>query len=83
MTCELTKMDLWRLLKGTEPPTYEWIDKLAKLGVGDYIGGFSDRWQYKGGFYFPEHLSEDELWEIYIQMRAESDAIWDRIGVKR
>lgn len=81
MTCELSKMDLWRLLKGTEPPTYEWIAKLEKLGLGSYSGGFSDRWEYKGIFDIPENLGEEEMWELYKQMREESEALWKRIGI--
>lgn len=81
MTCELSKMDLWRLLRGTEPPTYDWIEKLEKLGLGRYVGGFSDRWEYNSTLSIPENLSEEELWELYKQMREESDAFLKRIGV--
>lgn len=81
MNCELSKKDLWRLLKGTEPPTYEWIEKLEKSGLGSYRGGFSDRWEYNGIFDVPNNLSEEEMWELYKQMREESEALWKRIGI--
>lgn len=81
MTCELSKMDLWRLLRGTEPPTYDWMEKLEKLGLGRYVGGFSDHWEYNSTFCIPENLSQEELWELYKQMREESDAFLKRIGV--
>lgn len=81
MTCELSKMDLWRLLRGTEPTTFEWIEKLEKLGLGRYVGGFSDHWEYNSTLSIPENLSEEELWELYKQMREQSDAILKRIGV--
>lgn len=81
MTCELSKMDLWRLLRGTEPPTYDWMEKLEKLGLGRYVGGFSDHWEYNNTFSIPENLSQEELWELYKQMREESDAFLKRIGV--
>lgn len=81
MTCELTKLDLWRLLRGTEPPTYEWMGKLEKLGLGCYRGGFSDRWMYNSIFDIPENVSEEEMWELYMQMREESEQFWKRIGI--
>lgn len=81
MTCELSKMDLWRLLRGTEPPTMEWVSKLEELGLGEYCGGFSDSWRYNDIFGVPEDLSEDEMWNLYTQMRDESAALWKRIGM--
>lgn len=81
MTCELSKKDLWRLLRGTEPPTFEWMSKLEKLGLGKYCGGFSDRWEYNSIFDVPEKVNEEEMWDLYMQMRDESDALWKRIGI--
>ena len=80
MNCELSKMDLWRLLRGTEPPTFKWVEKLEKLGLGTYLGGFSDRWEYNSIFAIPENLSEEEMWELYKQMRVESEEFMKRIG---
>lgn len=82
MNCELSKMDLWRLLRGTEPPTFEWVDKLEKLGLGTYRGGFSDRWEYNSVFEIPKNLSEEDMWELYRQMRKESEEFWKRIGIQ-
>ena len=79
MICELNKMDLWRLLRGTNPPTYEWIEKLEKLRLGRYVGGFSDHWEYNSIFEIPEDMSEEQMWNLYIQMRDASDALWKRI----
>ena len=81
MNYELSKMDLWRLLRGTEPPTYKWMEKLERLGLGTYIGGFSDRWQYNSIFDIPENLSEEEMWELYKQMRDEAEEFMRRIGI--
>lgn len=80
MNCDLSKMDLWRLLRGTEPPTYEWIWQLEKLGLGRYRGGLSDKWEYNTTLDIPKHLSEEDMWELYTQMREESEAILKRIG---
>ncbi len=81
MNYELSKMDLWRLLRGTEPPTFKWMEKLEKLGLGTYRGGFSDRWEYNSIFAIPENLSEEEMWELYKQMRDESEEFMKRIGI--
>lgn len=81
MNCELSKMDLWRLLRGTEPPTYEWIDKLEKLGLGQHIGGFSDKWVYNNTLNVPENMGEEEMWELYKQMREDSESFLKRIGI--
>lgn len=74
-------MDLWRLLRGTEPPTLEWMEKLEKLRLGKFFGGFSDRWEYRSIFECPENLTEDEMWELYKQMREESEQFFKRIGI--
>lgn len=81
MNCELSKMDLWRLVRGTEPPTFEWIDKLEKLGLGRYVGGFGDHWEYNSALSIPETLSEEELWDLYKQMRAESEPFLKKCGI--
>lgn len=81
MTCELSKLDLWRLLRGTEPPTYDWMSKLEELGLGSYRGGFHDRWEYRSIHEVPTNLSEDEMWNLYLRMRDESAALWKRIGI--
>lgn len=74
-------MDLWRLLRGTEPPTLEWMEKLEKLGLGAYRGGFSDRWEYNSIFDVPDNLTDAEMWDIYKQMREESEQLLKRIGI--
>ena len=78
MTCNLTKKDLWLLIRGLTPPSYEWIDKLEKLGFGEYTGGFADKWQYNPVWQVPD-MSEEDLWVIYQKMRIESDLLWERV----
>lgn len=64
-----------------EPPTYEWISRLIKLGLGAYRGGFYDRWEYNSIFEIPENVSEEEMWDLYKQMQKEHEDIRNRIGI--
>ena len=77
MTIELTKINLWHLIRGLEPPTYEWVFKLQELGLGSYIGGLSDSFSYNSTRFVPE-LSESELWELYQAMKADHDKVLAR-----
>lgn len=78
MLCELSKLDLWVLLRGLTPPTYEWINKLSELNIGHYQGGFHDRWVYNEIYNMP-NLTEEELWELYQEMLQSTKALYSKI----
>lgn len=77
MTCELNKDDLWCLLRGMEPPTYEWAFKLHQLGIGTYKGGMDESFSYHSLLSIPK-LSEYEMWELYQQMKAKHEEMLTR-----
>ena len=80
MLCELSKLDLWMLLRGVNPPSHEWYDKLEHLNLGHYVGGFADRWQYNSTLEMPD-LSEEELWNLYKQMTDDIKQFYSKFGV--
>lgn len=45
MIVELNKEDLCNLLGGTTPPL-KLLNKISRMGLGYYTGGFDDRWTY-------------------------------------
>jgi len=62
MTLELNKDELVTLVKGLEP-SYILMNKYSKMGLGDYIGGFVDRWTWDK--YGLQELTEEELYNIF------------------
>lgn len=78
MLHELSKLDLWVLLRGLTPPTCEWINKLSELKVGHYIGGFYDRWVYNEIYDLP-NMTEEELWNLYQELLQVTKELYLRI----
>ena len=78
MNLDLTKKDLWILIRGLTPPSYDWINKLETMGFGSYVGGFADKWNYNPVWQVPD-MSEEELWGIYLEMKTDSDHLWERV----
>lgn len=69
MTVELGKTDIINMIRGVDPG-YAEIDRLERLGLGYYVGGFDDRWEW----YSPrsdawEDFTDEELFEIYKELR--------------
>ena len=69
MTVELTKKDVIHLLRGVCSLEYKTIVKLEKMGLGSYIGGFVDEFEW----YSPNGLCWDkfsvqELYDLYIRI---------------
>lgn len=51
MTIEVNKKEIIRLIKASRPD-YNDINKFEKLGLGQYVGGHCDRWEWT-------HIEED------------------------
>ena len=47
MIQDLTRTDLVRLIRGCEPGM-EHVGMLQQHGLGEYIGGMNDRWEWAG-----------------------------------
>lgn len=66
MIQDLTRTDLVRLIRGCEPGT-EHVGMLQQHGLGEYVGGMNDRWEWAGEEC--DHwndVSEEELWKLYL-----------------
>lgn len=69
MQVELTKMDFIRLLRGVEPRNYKVINLLCGMGIGEYTGGFEDRFDWKNeDCDCWNKFSERELYDLYLQL---------------
>lgn len=65
MIQELTRMDLVRLLRGCEPGM-EYVGMLQQHGLGVYVGGMNDHWEWtseKSDHWYD--VSEEDLWQLY------------------
>ena len=61
MIVELNKSDLCNLLAGTRP-SFGLMTRISKMGLGHYVGGFSDEWIWTLNV---DSYSEKELWNLY------------------
>lgn len=66
MIRNLTRKDLVRLIRGCEPGM-EYINELMRCGLGEYVGGMNDHWEWedKESDHWND-VSEEELWELYV-----------------
>lgn len=72
MNVELSKKDIIRLVRGTDIPDYATMFKVKNMGLGVYIGGFVDSFEWHD----VEHdcwdkYSEKELFELYLKLSEE------------
>lgn len=66
MIQDLTRTDLVRLIRGCEPGM-EYVGMLQQHGLGEYVGGMNDRWEWAGEeCNHWNEVSEEELWKLYI-----------------
>lgn len=63
MKVVLNKSDLCCLLGGTRP-SYDLMPIISKMGLGYYIGGFSDEWKWTLRNN-ADSYSEEDLWNLY------------------
>ena len=65
MIQDLTRMDLVRLIRGCEPGM-EHIGMLQQHGLGVYVGGMDDHWEWAGKESVRWlDVSEEDLWKLY------------------
>lgn len=66
MIQDLTRTDLVRLIRGCEPGM-EHVNELQRCGLGVYVGGMNDHWEWtdKESDHWND-VSEEELWQLYL-----------------
>lgn len=64
MTIEVDRKDLVKLLTGVNP-NYSDMGKLEKLGFGQYIGGFCDKWDWNFDKIYGSKLTDEEIYNLY------------------
>lgn len=74
MVVNLDRKDIVILLMGITCPAYEYIDKLTKMGLGQFYGGMGERWEWKHNLYHCEY-SDEELYNLYLELKP-SKYIW-------
>lgn len=69
MEVDLSKKDIIHLLRGVEFSDYKTLFELRDMGLGDYIGGFVDNFEWNNtNSESWNKYSEEELYEIYIKL---------------
>lgn len=72
MKVELDKRDIIHLLRGVEITKYTTTFKVENLGIGEYIGGFADRFEWDDVYSRSwDKYSEKELYELYLSLTKE------------
>lgn len=66
MIQDLTRTDLVRLIRGCEPGM-EHVGMLQQHGLGEYVGGMNDHWEWTDEEcdHWNE-VSEEDLWKLYL-----------------
>lgn len=70
MIVELNKSDLCNLLAGT-CPSFDLMTIISKMGLGYYVGGFSDEWKWT--LRNADSYSKEELWDLYKEITGKED----------
>ena len=66
MIQNLKRTDLVRLIRGCEPGM-EHVNELQRCGLGVYVGGMADRWEWAGEECDHwNNVSEEKLWQLYL-----------------
>lgn len=66
MIQDLTRTDIVRLIRGCEPGM-EHVGMLQQHGLGEYVGGMDDHWEWtdeESDHWYD--VSEEELWQLYL-----------------
>lgn len=66
MIVNLDRTDICNMLSGVEP-SYEEMDRLERIGLGYYVGGFNDEWHWNGTRF--ADFSDEQLLEIYKSLK--------------
>ena len=68
---ELNKMDIIHLLSGSSP-SYDHFSMIEKMGLGHYVGGFADRFEWENAWNdIWNKYSEEELFDLYLKISRE------------
>ena len=69
MEVNLSKKDIIHLLRGVEISDYKSLFKIRDMGLGEYIGGFVDSFEWNGTNSASwDKYSEEELYDIYVKL---------------
>lgn len=80
MAQNLTRQDLVRLIRGCEPGM-EYVGMLQQHGLGTYVGGMDDHWEWasKDSDHWFD-VGEEELWTLYTTITGDERDEYDCTG---
>lgn len=78
MLVEIDRKDIIRLIRGTSP-SYEKMGIFVNAGLGYYVGGFSDRWEWEYDWSAKwDSYSSKELYDLYkYNLKQDADSFVD------
>ena len=72
MKVDLSKKDVIHLLRGVEIPDYKTMFEIRNMGLGEYVGGFVDSFEwYNTNSESWDKYSEEELFKLYKELTKE------------
>ena len=72
MKVDLSKKDIIHLIRGTKIPDYKTMFEIRNMGLGEYVGGFVDCFEwYNTNSESWDKYSEEELFKLYKELTKE------------
>ena len=68
MLVELNRSQIITLLTSIYP-SFGWIDELTHRGMGRYVGGMGDHWEWDRRAIYESNLFDEDLYELYQELR--------------
>lgn len=68
MLVELNRSQIIILLTSIDPP-WEWIDELTRRGMGRFVGGMREHWEWDHRAIYKSNLFDEDLYELYQELR--------------
>ena len=68
MLVELNRSQIITLLTSIDP-SWGWIDELTHRGMGRFVGGMGEHWEWDRGAIYKSNLFDEDLYELYQELR--------------
>lgn len=72
MLVELNRSQIITLLTSIDP-SWGWIDELTRRGMGRFVGGMSEHWEWDHRAIYKSNLFDEDLYELYQELRESKE----------
>lgn len=67
MLVELNRSQIITLLTSIDP-SWGWIDELTRRGMGRFVGGMGEHWEWDRNSIYKSNLFDEDLYELYQEL---------------